>query len=130
MQLKNLSLPTLFANTYSALQVGCRNHGSASKIFRSKKSVQKLSSPNRRQTVDKLRNVGIIAHIDAGKTTTTEQLLYYSGITDDIGKVDEGILVCILVVLLFDNCSIALYFFHSLKLGNAHRLILVWFIAS
>ncbi|XP_067935951.1 ribosome-releasing factor 2, mitochondrial-like isoform X2 [Watersipora subatra] len=90
MQLKNLSLPTLFANAYSALQVGCRNHGLASKIFRSKKSVQKLSSPNRRQTVDKLRNVGIIAHIDAGKTTTTEQLLYYSGITDDIGKVDEG----------------------------------------
>ena len=36
------------------------------------------------------RNVGIIAHIDAGKTTTTERMLYYSGHTKRIGNVDEG----------------------------------------
>ncbi|KAK6462319.1 ribosome-releasing factor 2, mitochondrial [Scheffersomyces coipomensis] len=40
--------------------------------------------------MDKTRNIGIIAHIDAGKTTTTERMLYYSGKTKRIGNVDEG----------------------------------------
>ncbi len=40
--------------------------------------------------LDKTRNIGIIAHIDAGKTTTTERVLYYTGITHKIGEVHEG----------------------------------------
>lgn len=40
--------------------------------------------------IEKVRNIGIIAHIDAGKTTTTERILYYTGKTYKIGDIDEG----------------------------------------
>ena len=44
----------------------------------------------RQVSLEKTRNIGIMAHIDAGKTTTTERFLYYTGVNHKIGETHDG----------------------------------------
>ena len=45
---------------------------------------------SRQVSLEMTRNIGIMAHIDAGKTTTTERILYYTGVNHKIGETHEG----------------------------------------
>ena len=49
-----------------------------------------MSVSSRKTKIERYRNIGIMAHIDAGKTTTTERVLYYTGVSHKIGEVHEG----------------------------------------
>jgi elongation factor G len=62
----------------------------SSAVLEEPKAMTNPNSPNRAYPLERTRNIGISAHIDAGKTTLTERILFYTGMIHKIGEVHEG----------------------------------------
>src|SRR6476469_2928331 len=81
---------TRSATTRSSASASHARRGRRSSISFPGKARERGNTIMAKLDLTRLRNIVVIAHIDAGKTTTTEHLLYYAGAVHKLGGVDEG----------------------------------------
>merc|ERR1712193_42642 len=82
-----ISSPVMKAIVRAPMSFQAKARGAASVAARRSRLVTCMA---RTTPIDNYRNIGIMAHIDAGKTTTTERILYYTGVSHKIGEVHDG----------------------------------------
>ncbi|KAK3595516.1 hypothetical protein CHS0354_021616 [Potamilus streckersoni] len=76
-------------STFRCLRLKWPNH-KAIRLQSTGQPLVQAQASLKNEDLSKIRNIGIMAHIDAGKTTTTERMLYYSGFSNHLGDVDDG----------------------------------------
>ncbi|MDP3988488.1 MAG: elongation factor G [Candidatus Levybacteria bacterium] len=90
-----------------------------------------MADVKREFDLNRVRNIGIIAHIDAGKTTTTERILFYTGRTYKIGDIDEGTTVMDWMEqekergITIVSAATTAFWTHSQKGGDEHRINII-----
>src|SRR5207302_8610334 len=86
---RNAKTPTKWRKRTARLPISVGNFMPAT-LEKKKSASAGPNSPDRKFPLERTRNIGIAAHIDAGKTTITERVLFYTGMIHKMGEVHEG----------------------------------------
>src|SRR3982074_2764180 len=87
---RNAKTRTRWRRPTAPLRISAGNFMATATMEKKKAASTNPNSPDRKFPLERTRNIGIAAHIDAGKTTITERVLFYTGMIHKMGEVHEG----------------------------------------